>query len=477
MARVFPEIMAGTLILFIHGLGGKAEATWGRFAELIAADPELKDFATAFYSFPTSLFRLPFSKKYAKIQTLADAVRTELDVRNANYKNVILVCHSLGGLIGRRYLIDEVKRKVSLRVSGLLLYAVPHNGAGLAAVSAFISWRHNQLVQLTKSSDLLRDLTSDWQVSAMDTKLSVRYVVGAVDRVVSEESARSSWGNMNVDVIADRGHVDLVKPKDASDVSYLILKKFALARAPLVTPDPVKVIQRYAHGSAATEPPKPATRKGYRVIAFDFDGTLLRGCDYSWTVVWKYLGFPEAVHKAAMRDYLKCNTTYQEWCDVACAHFRSKNLRRNDFPKIVSGLKITNNFESTITALKAAGFILAIMSGGIDTFIEETIPNATQLFDYICINRLQFEQTSGLISGVEATPFDFEGKAVALEAICQRHGCTLKEAVFVGEGFNDETAVNKAGLSIAYPPGETAIDAASRVIPEDDLSKILPHVL
>jgi phosphoserine phosphatase len=66
---------------------------------------------------------------------------------------------------------------------------------------------------------------------------------------------------------------------------------------------------------------------------------------------------------------------------------------------------------------------------------------------------------------------------LALEAICTQHGCSLKEAVFIGEGFNDEDIVNKAGLSIAYPPGETVIDAASMQVQEDDLSKILDYVL
>jgi phosphoserine phosphatase len=388
------------------------------------------------------------------------------------------VCHSLGGLIGRRYLVDEVKRKAELRVRGLLLYAVPNDGAGLAAVSSHISWRHNQLRQLCKDSDLIRDLDSDWEITEIARRIKVRYIVGALDRVVDEKSARSYWGNLNVDVVADRGHIELVKPQGADDMPYLILKQFAIL---LTTPppvDPTQVMERYATGSAANHPAKSLPKGAYRVIGFDFDGTLLRGCDFSWTVVWKYLGFPASVYKGAMRDYLKGKTTYQEWCELACANFRAKGLRRSDFAKVVSGLTVTKKLEETLATLKASGFILALISGGIDTFIEEMIPNAAELFDYICINHLRYDQPSGLVNGVEATPFDFEGKTVALEAICKRHGCSLKEAVYVGEGFNDEDVVNKAGLSIAYPPGETAIEAASRVeVTEDDLSKILDYVL
>jgi phosphoserine phosphatase/predicted alpha/beta hydrolase family esterase len=468
--------MVNATFVFVHGLGGDSATTWGRFEELILADTDMKGCESVSFGYPTSLFRWPFSQKYPKIQTLADALRTQLDVRFGDRQDLILVCHSLGGLIGRRYLVDEVKRKAKLRVRGLLLYAVPNDGAGLAGIADHISWRHNQLKQLCQDSDLIRDLDSDWATSEMAQRVKVRYVVGGQDSVVSEKSARSSWGEPNVDVVADRGHIEIVKPLSGDDLPYLIFKKFALSMIS-APPNPTETVARYATPLAARHPIQSPPKGPYRVIAFDLDGTLLRGIDFSWTVVWKHLGFSEAVYKGAMRDYRKGKTTYQEWCELACAHFRAKGLRRSDFANIVSGVTVTNNLQETLATLKASGFVLALISGGIDTFIEEKIPNAAEMFDYICINRIRYDQPSGLISGVDATPFDFEGKTVALEAICKRHGCTLKEAVFVGEGFNDENVITKAGLSIAYPPGETAIEAASISVKEDDLSKILEHVL
>ena len=93
------------------------------------------------------------------------------------------------------------------------------------------------------------------------------------------------------------------------------------------------------------------------------------------------------------------------------------------------------------------------------------------------MNKLKFD-SSGLISGVDPTPYDFEGKVDALELICREVGCTLDEAVFVGEGFNDETVAARAGLSIAFPPTSQAVSSRANVeIREDDLFKILDHVL
>jgi len=479
--------MSKSVILFVHGLGGDATTTWGNFFDLIKTDPGLKDYDTASFSYPTSLFNIPFfSRPSAKIQTLADALRTQINTRYDEGSNFILVCHSLGGLIARRYLVGEIKNmignginyKAELRIRGLLLYAVPNEGAGLAKVASNISWRHNQLRQLCKDSDLIRDLNEDWDRYKVAERVKVRYVVGALDSVVDEYSARSSWGQQNVDVVPDRGHIDLVKPQNDSDLSYLILKRFVISLANPPSPDSAKLIQLYKTRSAVSVSTKPvSTNKSYRVIGFDLDGTLLRGIDFSWTVVWKHLGFDEAIYKAEMRDYLKGNITYQQWCDQACKQFQTKGLRRSDFPAIVRDISVTKNLKETLTTLRASGFVLALISGGIDAFIEEKIPEAPDLFDYICINRLRYDELSKVINGVDATPFDFKGKTAALEAICTLHGCSLKEAVYVGEGFNDEDVVNKAGLSIAYPPGETAIDAASRCIKEDDLSKILEYIL
>ncbi|MBI3820515.1 MAG: HAD family hydrolase [Planctomycetes bacterium] len=470
--------MPKVTIIFVHGLGGDPKTTWGKFPELIKSDPDFKDCGVDSFEYTTSLFRFPWSKKVLRVQTIAEALRTFMNVRHAGATDIILVCHSLGGLVGRRYLLDERKRGETSRVRGLLLYAVPNDGSGLAEAAGHVSWTHNQLRQLCKDSDFLVDLNNDWVLAGVAKDIKIRFVVAEQDRVVSEASAKAFWGNTNVDLVIGRGHRDLVKPTGEKDMPYLIFQQFARA---IVSPgpDPVAQVERFATPVFKARAAGSAVRKGYRVIAFDLDGTLLRGCDFSWTVVWKHLGFQKAVYDGARHNYRHGKTTYQEWCDLACKEFRSKGLRRADFTKIMAGIQVTKNLDSTVKSLRNAGFITALISGGMDTFVEERIPNAAdELFDYICINKIRFDNPSGLIAGVESTPFDFEGKLTALAAICKRHGCTLNEAVFVGEGYNDEHVINGAGLSIAYPPGETAIDAGSKVkIEEDDLSKILEHVL
>ena len=48
----------------------------------------------------------------------------------------------------------------------------------------------------------------------------------------------------------------------------------------------------------------------------------------------------------------------------------------------------------------------------------------------------------------------------------------------MGDQFNDEAIMLRASLAIAYPPGDTVVEDTARVaIREDDLTRILPHVL
>jgi hydroxymethylpyrimidine pyrophosphatase-like HAD family hydrolase len=82
------------------------------------------------------------------------------------------------------------------------------------------------------------------------------------------------------------------------------------------------------------------------------------------------------------------------------------------------------------------------------------------------------------LEGVLATAYDFQGKSDALDLLCKRVGCAPNEVVFVGDRFNDEHVLLKAGLGIAYPPNDYQARAAAQVIVEqDDLLKILPHIL
>jgi HAD superfamily phosphoserine phosphatase-like hydrolase len=221
----------------------------------------------------------------------------------------------------------------------------------------------------------------------------------------------------------------------------------------------------------------------FKVVAFDLDGTLLHGKGYvwSWPLVWRYLKYEDGLRRKLFNEYVhnKSKTNrlwYKEWCDHSARLFRERGLTRNDFVEITKDLTPVEGLLETITALKQSGMKLAIVSGGIDVFLEEVIPNYKELFDYVYINKFRFNE-QGVFEGVTATRYDFDGKATAVEEICAREGLSTDQAVFVGDGFNDAAVLGKVGRTIAFLPSSADMKNAYAIVEEPDLRKILPYIL
>jgi HAD superfamily phosphoserine phosphatase-like hydrolase len=227
----------------------------------------------------------------------------------------------------------------------------------------------------------------------------------------------------------------------------------------------------------------------YKLVVFDFDGTLLRGSkfEFSWEAIWNSLGFAETQQKDLRREYRKRVgdgvpaderiAAYQDWCDKACAMFRARGLTRDQLRELTKPMHLTANCREAMTKLREAGIATAIVSGGVDTFLEDTFSDFRQYVDFAFINELAFSE-DGTLEGVLATAYDFEGKTDALDLVCKRVGCARAEAVFVGDRFNDSDVLLEAGLGIAYPPNDyQAREAAQVIVDKDDLLAILPHIL
>jgi HAD superfamily phosphoserine phosphatase-like hydrolase len=167
---------------------------------------------------------------------------------------------------------------------------------------------------------------------------------------------------------------------------------------------------------------------------------------------------------------------YKEWCDRSAVLFKKKKLKRSDFALITETVKPVEGLRETLETLKANGLKLAIVSGGIDVFLKEKIPDYEQLFDYVYINKFRFDE-EGLFEGVAATRYDFEGKVIALEEVCKKEGFAMEQVVFVGDGFNDAHILGQVGRTIAFVPSSAEMINADITIKDPDLRRILPYVL
>lgn len=110
-------------ILFIHGLGGKPYKTWYKFEKLLRTDSDFSDYKILFFPYPTSIIKIFPWSIFPRIQTLADSLRTFIFHRTSFDDKITIITHSMGGLIAKKYLIEELKRNNKIRIKKLLLYA------------------------------------------------------------------------------------------------------------------------------------------------------------------------------------------------------------------------------------------------------------------------------------------------------------------------------------------------------------------
>ena len=211
------------LVLFIHGIGGDADSTWGKFPELIREDGEL----SKLYDVGKTAYDTGFVGSQPSLAACATSLKTEIDNRYKDYSDIALIAHSQGGLIARAYIAERLNSGQKLGVSRLLTFATPHHGSGHATILQRVFGSSQQVKDLDPNSDFLRALGIAWGQAKPERFVRIKYCVATGDAIVGQVSAMGQW-NPDYEVIRGVGHIASVKPESASDTGFLVAKNFLL---------------------------------------------------------------------------------------------------------------------------------------------------------------------------------------------------------------------------------------------------------
>lgn len=203
------------LIILIHGLGAP-DTTWVNdgvsWIDLLLTDKELlnMDVATASYdtahlanrilsSAGVKKFKIGMFKTFSvakgpftSLEILARELKREVDShRIQKYKRVILVGHSMGGLIAVRYLLEEIEHNQAHNIKGLISLATPYNGSSFALYSQLIKSlnKHAQIPSLEPNSLFLDDTIRLWKKHLDTINVHFKFFFGTNDNIVTENSA------------------------------------------------------------------------------------------------------------------------------------------------------------------------------------------------------------------------------------------------------------------------------------------------
>jgi len=215
------------------------------------------------------------------------------------------------------------------------------------------------------------------------------------------------------------------------------------------------------------------TRRPYDLVCFDVDGTLVR--HPSGKVIWevlnrRFLG-DDTVNEDRHRWYREGKITYPEWVELDVQGWIDAGATHAEILDSVREFERFDGAHETLWELKRRGVRLAIISGTLDIVIHTLFPEHP--FDDIYSNRLIFDE-HGVLTSWQATPFDLEGKPVAMRELSERHAVDLQRAAFVGDGANDVPMVGVAGCVVAFNPRSRDLERmANHVIRGPSLSQLL----
>jgi phosphoserine phosphatase len=213
--------------------------------------------------------------------------------------------------------------------------------------------------------------------------------------------------------------------------------------------------------------------RAFDLVAFDVDGTLIG--HPAGKVVWNLLNERYAGESAEaagrMARYLAGELSYARWVDLDIGDWVAAGATREQLVATIRDeLHVVPGVRETLAQLAAQGYRLAVISGTLDLTLEVLLPGVR--FDALFTNRISFD-AAGRIAGWEATPYDMEGKAVALRRTAEEMGVELPRTVYVGDNINDVAAMAAAGLAVAFEPKDPSVAAAAAVVIAGDLRRLL----
>lgn len=204
-----------------------------------------------------------------------------------------------------------------------------------------------------------------------------------------------------------------------------------------------------------------------RAVFFDLDGTLVRYHGVAFESSWGALG--EAAGVGALWDRLLDRyrgrlDEYPDWVRENAALLRGIPVAR--VLPVMFPPPYAPGVVEAVADLRASGYILGIVSSGVDLVAERVRVELDLAF--AVANELRI--ADGVFTGEAVVRVGLADKRRVVEQQAHRLGLDLREIAFVGDHLNDVPVFGAVGCAIAYAPKEPAVAAAAQVVVHDFLS-------
>jgi len=230
-------------VIFVHGILSHAEQAWSDGAntswpKLVEAESTLDFVGIYTFSYRSDLF----SRNYS-IGDVVDSIREFFYLEELwQIRRIIFVCHSMGGIAVRRFIVVNQTKFIENRTDlGLFLIASPSLGAKdanhLAILARFIGSTQAAALRFSQTNTWLNDLDKEFLTLKEGKRISLRgkeliedeairlkKFFGLSSQVVEPFAAGRYFGEPFK--VPKSNHSSIAKPSDATAIQHRLLVRF-----------------------------------------------------------------------------------------------------------------------------------------------------------------------------------------------------------------------------------------------------------
>ena len=231
----------GTTVVFVHGVLSSGETCWrhsggGYWPNLLAEEISLSSVGVYVFTYQTNLF----SGTY-RLGDVVDALKehARLDGVLAS-DQIIFVCHSMGGIVVRKFLVERQSDLISSnKVLGLFLVASPSLGSSyadwLSPMAAVLGHSQASVLRFVRGNEWLMDLDKEFtnlkEARTLDLRgkelVEDKFVVLSKlwrRQVVEPFSGARYFGDPYK--VPGSDHFSIAKPSDPRAIQHRLLVQF-----------------------------------------------------------------------------------------------------------------------------------------------------------------------------------------------------------------------------------------------------------
>ncbi|MGL5021710.1 MAG: ABC-three component system protein [Cetobacterium sp.] len=237
------------LIIFIHGISGD-DKTWYNqekfFKELLLEEDEIeKKYDSVHYNYDSGYFYIESlgqiknalktlalklnihskTKNNLTINDIAELLKSEIDYKYGSYSEIIIIAHSMGGLISKKYILENLENhKVKLFFS----LSTPYQGSNQAEL---IPCRSGFSENLKPISEAITEIANKWIHTKKEELPKTFYILGKQDWLVSKQGGFSFESPLRIKeedyklIPTNDDHYTISKPTNESIVLLAIKKE------------------------------------------------------------------------------------------------------------------------------------------------------------------------------------------------------------------------------------------------------------